>query len=307
MTQIISTGFSVQASNGDLDGLADQLDRMMAMGCTGAEISAVGLNAVTDCRLVPERVAALKAITKPRPLTLSVHAPIAINLMDEMHADLMQAAASASFELAAEIGAGAVVLHPGRCHPKDWAEGETRLIQFELDQLGSVADRAAELGVQIAYENLSPNRKVIAGTETSYAMDPSLLADQLKRLGHDAVMACLDISHAQQGAGMRGFDMIAACTALAPWIGHIHFSDSTGIPATFPWDNDGERQFFGVGDMHAPPGYGRVDFAALERALTVRQGTRLVIELKGMFMGHAADETLAGAQDLAASVNARMT
>ena len=275
------------------------------IGCTGAEITAVGLDAVVDCRLLPHRVAALGQIMTRFDLAYSMHAPIAINLMDEAHAEIMSRAAIVSLELAAEIGARVVVLHPGRVSPKDWVDQSARLLQFELNQLGPVADRAAALGVQIAYENISPNTRVIAGQETSYSLDPGQLADQLARLEHPAVMACLDISHAQQGAGLWGFDMIDACQALGPWIGHIHFSDSTGVPATFPTGSRNEQHFFGVGDMHAPLGFGRVDFKRLAKGLAVRNGTRVVIEIKSNFITHAEEATLAAAKSFAETVNTR--
>ncbi len=300
---IISTGFNTGMADGDLSRLDARLAHMVAIGCTGAEITAVGLDAVVDCRLIPDRVAQLRETMAQYDLAYSMHAPIAINLMDEAHAAIMQRAAMVSMELAAEIGAKAVVLHPGRVPPKDWVDRRAALYQFEVDQLGPVADRAAALGVQIAYENISPNPRVIAGLETSYSLDPALLAEQLECLNHAAVMACLDISHAQQGAGLWGFDMLAACTALAPWIGHIHFSDSTGLPATFPTGSRNEQHFFGVGDMHAPKGYGRVDFDALAGVLGVRPDTRVVIEIKSNFIAHAETQTLADAQAFAKAVN----
>lgn len=305
MTHIISTGFNTGMADGDLSRLDTRLAHMVAIGCTGAEITAVGLDAVVDCRLVQDRVAQLREIMARFDLAYSMHAPIAINLMDEAHGDIMQSAAMVSMNLAAEIGAKIVVLHPGRVPPKDWVDRNTALYQFELDQLGPVADRAAELGVRIAYENISPNPRVIAGQETSYSLDPVLLAEQLERLNHDAVMACLDISHAQQGAGLWGFDMLAACKALGPWIGHIHFSDSTGLPAIFPTGSRDEQHFFGVGDMHAPKGYGRVDFEALAGVLSVRANTRVVIEIKTNFIAHAEAQTLADAQAFAEAVNER--
>ena len=293
---IIATGFNTGFAAGDLSSLDRRLEHMVSLGCSGAEITAVGLDAVVSCRLLPQRVAALKEITARYELAYSMHAPIAINLMDEAHADIMRQAALVSMDLAAEIGAKVVVLHPGRVPPKDWIDRSDALYQFEIDQLGPVADRAAEHGIEIAYENISPNQRVIAGLETSYSLDPRALARQLERLKHDAVMACLDISHAQQGAGLWGFDMIEACVALAPWIGHIHFSDSTGIPATFPTGSRDEQHFFGVGDMHAPQGFGAVDFEALANALTVRAGTRTVIEIKRNFLEHAEETTLAAAK-----------
>ncbi len=306
MTHVISAGFNTGMADGDLSRLDTRLGHMVEIGCTGAEITAVGLDAVVDCRLIRDRVAQLRDIMAAHDLAYSMHAPIAINLMDEAHAGIMSDAAMVSMELAAEIGARVVVLHPGRVAPKDWVDRAPSLYAFEIDRLGPVADRAAALGVRIAYENISPNPRVIAGQETSYSLDPRLLADQLARLGHDAVMACLDISHAQQGAGLWGFDMIAACTTLGPWIGHIHFSDSTGVPATFPTGGRNEQHFFGVGDMHAPRGFGRVDFEALAQALPLRPDTRVVIEIKSNFLAHAEAQTLADAKAFAATVNAAL-
>tara|TARA_E500000178_G_scaffold340008_1_gene382202 strand:- start:174 stop:1139 length:966 start_codon:yes stop_codon:yes gene_type:complete len=304
MTAVLSTGFNTRLADGDLSRLDTRLKHMTALGCTGAEITAVGLDAVVSCRLLPQRVAAVKEIMRRYDLAYSMHAPIAVNLMDEAHGDIMRKAALISMDLAAEIGAKVVVLHPGRVPPKDWIDRRDALCQFELDQLGLVADRAAEHGIEIAYENISPNPRVIAGLETSYSLDPQALSQQLDRLNHPAVMACLDISHAKQGAGLWGFDMIAACVALAPWIGHIHFSDSTGVPASFPTGSRNEQHFFGVGDMHAPQGLGAVDFDGLAKALTVRQNTRVVIEIKKNFLEHAEAETLAAAQAFAAQLQA---
>lgn len=300
---IISTGFNTGLAEGDLTRLETRLAHMVQIGCTGAEITATGLDAVTDCRLIPDRVAAVRAILARHDLAYSMHAPIPINLMDEPHAEIMSRAAMVSMDLAAEIGAKVVVLHPGRVAPQAWVDRAEALYQFEIDQLGPVADRAAELGVEIAYENISPNPRVIAGLETSYSLNPRLLAAQLARLDHTAVMACLDISHAQQGAGLWGFEMIPACVALGPWIGHIHFSDSTGLPASFPTGNRNDQHFFGVGDMHAPKGFGRVDFAALAAALPVRPNTRVVIEIKSNFLAHAEAQTLADAKAFGDAVN----
>lgn len=303
MSNVIATGFNTGMVEGDLSRLDSRLAHMVKIGCTGAEITAVGLDTVVDCRLIPERIAVLREIMARHELAYSMHAPIAINLMDEAHAEIMTRAAMVSMEMAAEIGAQVVVMHPGRVPPQAWIDRQTDLYQFELAQLGPVADRAAELGIAIAYENISPNPRVIAGLETSYSMDPRLLAEQLARLDHKAVMACLDISHAQQGAGLWGFEMIPACVALSPWIGHIHYSDSTGLPATFPTGSRNEQHFFGVGDMHSPKGCGRVDFAALAAALTIREGTRIVIEIKTNFLAHAEDQTLADAKDFAEALN----
>jgi sugar phosphate isomerase/epimerase len=297
---VIACGFNTGDAKGSVARLEADLAHLAEIGCTGAEITATGLDAVVACRLIAPQVAAVKAAMARFPLAYSLHAPIAVNLMDEAHRDLQRRAALVSMELAAAIGAPVVVLHPGRCHPRDWADRRAALLGFEREMLGAVADRAQALGVRIAYENISPNPRVIDGLETSYALDPAQLAEQIEALDHPAVMACLDVSHARQGAVLRGFDMLAACARLAPHIGHIHYADSTGWPATIAARHMGEAHFFGVGDMHAPPGFGLVDFEALAGVLRVRPGTRLVIEIKPNFKAHSEAATLAAAKAFAA-------
>jgi len=304
---VIATGFNTGDAGGSVVRLAAQLDHLAEIGCTGAEISVTGLDAVVACRMIPAQVAAVKAAMARHDLAYSMHAPIAINLMDEAHADLHRRAALVSMELAAEIGARVVVLHPGRVHPRDWVNRRAALLAYERDVLSVVADRAQVLGVRIAYENISPNPRVIDGLETSYSLHPAELAEQLEALAHPAVMACVDISHAQQGAGLWGFDMLAACLRLAPHIGHIHYSDSTGWPATVASRHMGEAHFLGLGDMHAPPGMGLVDFEALGAALTVQADTRIVIEIKTNFKAHSELSTLASAMAFAARINGNLT
>ena len=301
--RIRSVGFNTGDVGGDLDRLAAQLDHMGEIGCDGAEITAIGLDAVVACRLVPHRVAAIREILAARPLAYSLHAPIAVNLMDEAHRALQKRAFLASLDLAAEIGAAVVVVHPGRCAPRDLLDRGDALLAMEREALSEMAERARALGVRIAYENMSPNRRIVAGSETSYALDPARLAAQIAALGLPEVIACLDVSHAQQGALLWGFDMVRACAALGPHIGHIHFSDSTGVPATITWDREGERHWFGVGDMHAPPSRGAIDFEALAAALDVKPDTRIVIELKPNYRTHAEAETLAAARAFGARLD----
>lgn len=302
---IAGIGFNTGPVAGDLDRLAAALARFEEMGCTAAEITANGLDAVSACRLLAHRVAAVRAIVRRHPLSLSLHAPIAINLMDEAHLPLQKRAAVASLELAAEIGATTVVLHPGRTDPAAHARERERLLALEREALAEVAERASALAVTIAYENISPNPRVIAGHETSYSLDPVALARQLEALGHHAVVACLDVSHAQQGAGLLGFDMMEACARLSPHVRHLHVSDSTGVPATMAWTSADETAFFGAGDMHAPPGWGGIDFPRLADALAVAEGTRIIIELRGNYHVHAAEATLAATRRFAAALPGR--
>ncbi len=271
---IDAIGFNAAAPNGDLAALGRVLDRQVELGCEACELTAATLDAVADCRLVPARVDAVRRTLAPYRLRWTLHAPIPINLMDEDHRDWQLRAATAALELGDALDARIVVLHPGRVHPGRWAEARDDLLARERETLFALGERARALGVVVAYENLSPNPRVVAGAETSYALDPAALAAQLDALDHPNVRACLDVSHAQQGAGLQGFELHAAVARLGPWIAHLHFSDSTGVPLTIA--NDGRPEtmhWFGAGDMHAPPGWGRIDFEGMARATRARPGS----------------------------------
>lgn len=303
--RISHTGFNAATfgTQGALDALDRRIAEIAETGGNVCELAAVRLDVVSACRILPERMKLLKTVLAKHDLRYTLHAPIALNLMDEPHLELQVRAAETSLALAHECGADIVVIHPGRVHPALWVDKSRELLCREQVTLSRLAVRAKMLGLRIAYENMSPNRRIIDGTETSYALDLVALANQIAAVDHPALVACLDVSHARQGAVLQGFDMYEQAGVLAPHIGHIHFSDSTGVPATIRWDHEGERLFFGIGDMHAPPGFGAIDFDRLATGLAVKPGTAIVIELKDNHYRHSRVQTLEAAKAFAAAVN----
>lgn len=304
MFPIKACGFNAHAPQGQLSGLERQLERMAEIGAEIVELNAASLDCVAAGRLVDERVKAVSDLLNRYEMMRSLHLPIPINLMDRGHIKLHERAARVGLELAAALGAGICVVHPGRVAPAVWLNEQESLLAFERDRLYDLGNRAAALGVRIAYENISPNPKVMAGLETSYALDPRLLAQQLMTLDHPAITGCLDISHAQQGAGLWDFDTIEACEAMAPVTGHIHFSDSTGLPMHIDLDGRPEHlHWFGVGDMHSPPGWGLVDFAKLATRFRPLPDTLCVIELHANLRGHSDQQTIIAAKAFASQIN----
>ena len=279
--RIAGIGANLGGVRGDLDAVRDQMNALIALGAEVVECYASDLGVVADARLIPGRVAELRAICAERPLAVTLHAPIPIDFMDRENVDLHRAAARVSVELAAEIGAGIVVIHAGRTDPDSWARDADGLLAFEREELASLGDAAVEAGVRVALENISPNPAVISGRLTSYSLDPAALARQLALLDHPGVTGCLDYSHANQGAGLLGLDPIACARAMAPLTGHIHISETSGRPAIPAISGQHDWMYFGIGDMHAPLGTGCMDLDALADVSDVLPGTYAILELQG--------------------------
>ena len=276
---IAGIGANLSHVGTDLDAVAAQLDDLLALGADCAELYASALGVVVAGRPIADRVARLRRIVAERTLACSIHAPIPINPMDREHTALHRRALDASVTLAGEIGADIVVIHAGRTTPALWAAGAADLLAFERDELRRYAAAARAAGVTVAVENISPNPAVIAGRETSYSLDPSALARQLALVREDGLTGCLDVSHANQGAGLQGHALLDGCAAMGPVTRHLHVSDTTGQPAPGWLPTPSDMSYFGVGDMHAPLGTAGIDYDAVAAALRPQPGTRAVLEL----------------------------
>lgn len=277
---IAGVGANLSDVDGHLDTVASQLDELVALEADCAELYASGLGVVVAGRVLADRVATLRRICAARPLAYSLHAPIPINPMDREYPRLHHRALEVSAALAAELGAEIVVIHAGRTTPALWAAEAEALLAFERDELRGYAAMARAAGVTVAVENISPNPAVIAGRETSYSLDASALARQLAELDTPNIIGCLDISHANQGAGLQGHDLIDGCAAMGPVTRHLHVSDTTGVPAPDWGLGPDDLNYFGVGDMHAPLGTAGIDYGAVADRFRPLSGTRAVLELQ---------------------------
>ncbi|MBC7222171.1 sugar phosphate isomerase/epimerase [Candidatus Bipolaricaulota bacterium] len=169
-------------------------------------------------------------------LRLSLHMPIhGVNLVWPVRA---VAAASLgellrTVELAAEIGADVVVIHPGRL-PEEylpfpaWLERSRDLLRFSLSVL---LPQAEKLGVKLALENLGNGR------------DRGLVQNAQEHLAilseFPGLWACFDLGHLHTlGGSPREY-----IQALSPRLLHVHLHDNRGdwdahLPlgeGTAPW------------------------------------------------------------------------
>ncbi|HJN86894.1 MAG: sugar phosphate isomerase/epimerase [Dehalococcoidia bacterium] len=127
-----------------------------------------------------------------------------------------------TLELAGEIGARVVVVHPGPIDcpdvaPEDASEEVRREATVNLkDFLRAVVPKAEAEGVVVGMENLHHNPGEVI---RSYGE----LRDLVKNLGSPAVKITLDTGHAYLSDGLTD-----AFETFAPFLRHIHIHDSDG-------------------------------------------------------------------------------
>ena len=216
----------------------------------------------------------LEQICGRRRLRYTAHATLSVNFMDEANLDLHRAVCRANLELAAALGATAMVLHPGVIAAQPAHELD-RLHAVERAALREMGDVAGRLGVRIAVETL------FVESEREYTADPARLAAEIRAVGHPSVVGTLDVSHSYLMTSFRGTSFAEAVAAFAPVTGHFHLHDSFGRPpgSLGGFYTDSERLAFGVGDLHLPFGWGDIPFETLLPGLPVLPGSVLTVEL----------------------------
>ena len=149
-----------------------------------------------------------------------------------------------SIDIAAELGAGVIVVHPAVICPHLSADDR---YEMNMEFYSAVLPRAKNLGVKIAIENLwarhkdNPDRIV-----KSVCSDAAELIRYVDGMDDPYVTACLDIGH----AGLVGESADLMIRSLGSRLGALHIND-----------NDFSR------DRHLMPYAGNVNFTGVIRAL----------------------------------------
>ena len=167
---------------------------------------------------------------------MSVHAPVLL-LTHFVWGRDPRVKLARTAELAAEVGASTVVVHP----PFRWQAGYADAF------LPIVREISAQHGVEIAVENMFPWRAAGRNLKAySPGWDPRLM---------DCDAVTLDFSH----AALSGVDSLEFANDLGERLRHVHLCDGSGAI--------GDGQIF---DEHLLPGRGREPVAEVLEALADR-------------------------------------
>ncbi len=151
----------------------------------------------------------------------------------------------AQLEYCSELGVQNAVLHPGGYHAatrEELAEQSRR----RLESFARLAARAAELGVNIAIENMADGGRGGPLGRRRFGAVLDELLELIETVGSPALGICLDTSH----ANVQGIDQPDAIRHAGAHLFALHVSD-----------NDT------TGDQHRMPGYGTIDWPPIVTAL----------------------------------------
>jgi sugar phosphate isomerase/epimerase len=214
------------------DNCATAFDLAQRLGFDGIEVMVW-----TDP--VSQEAGALRALSELHEMPIvSIHAPTLL-LTQRVWGPEAWPKVDNSIDLAVDLGADTVVLHP----PFRWQKEYARAFA------DGVALREHDSGIKLAVENMFPWR---AGTRSIEAYLPHW--DPVEQ-PYDHVT--LDLSH----TATSGSDALTMAAALGPRLAHLHLADGLGSPM----------------DEHLVPGRGGQPCAEVLEALAAREYSGSVV------------------------------
>ncbi|MDE2820598.1 MAG: sugar phosphate isomerase/epimerase [Chloroflexota bacterium] len=304
-------GLGIDIPDKHVDGrrqvLIDTLTQAQAVGFSVAELPIPGLNVIMNGELIRERVEAILEIIAPFDLRFSVHAPGRTNLAFGKDLDMEFRVLEACVRFTHAVGGRVLVYHSG-LQALDAARTGTAPLPSE-DELARGAEReaaalrglapiAADLGVVIGMENGDPHlweyavlmRAGKAPNDLAQyhaRMRTSAIVTQAEAVDHSNVGITLDLGHLHLATRALGEDYLEAISTAAPWVCHVHINDNFGkIDAGF--DSEGDRLTYGEADLHLPPGWAAIPFAAAFDRLSEFEGD-IVLEIKSRYRDHLGE------------------
>lgn len=158
-----------------------------------------------------------KEILAPVPGPITVHGPfmdMVSGSPDERINEVCRQRYLHAMQITAELGARLMVVHAnfiGSLHNTFYRRGwHLRNIEFWRP----MADRAAELGLTIALENM-------------WEFDPGIIGDLLAAVNHPSLRACIDIGHSHLFSDAQ-YTLVDWFNTLSPWLVHSHMNNNNG-------------------------------------------------------------------------------
>ncbi len=235
--------------NGDIELLERDLAYFKKIGFDYVEIPVHGVDGVINGELNLENVKRVKEALRRYNLKATAHAPDPLNLRKD-NFDLQEEVFQSSIQFASELEAKVLVYHGGNFERRK-QEGELQNLasEREIKALRTLSDFADKRGVQICLENGASSIKE--------------LVTAVKKINRENVGITCDFGHAFLYYSCHGGEreFLASIKEALPYLKHIHIHDNFGranmTSQDTPYIN---RLPFGEGDLHMPPGMGKIPY-----------------------------------------------
>ncbi|MCD6093370.1 MAG: sugar phosphate isomerase/epimerase [Candidatus Omnitrophica bacterium] len=264
---MIGISINVKLINGSLVALKNALDRVKQVGFDVVELPLHGLDVIVGGKIRNKRLKEIKNILKSYPFNYCVHCPESLDLMNLKEIETEKAILKSSIEFLYEIGAHILVYHPGRYKSEieillrkqkrlNQRESE-RLKKIERDILKDFSSTLKEANVVLCMENARP---FISEKDYTYAEDIEGLVKQVKKIDDENIRIALDFGHAYLSTNFYNKDFLTTISKVKPYLKHLHLHDNFGYPSYFQEKDQNLLIVNGRGDMHMPPGWGKIPF-----------------------------------------------
>ncbi len=235
--------------NGDIELLERDLANFEKIGFDYVEIPIDGVDGVINGEINLGNVKKVKGALRKYNLKAAAHSPNTLNLRKD-NFDLQKEVFQSSIEFASELEAKVLVYHGGNFERRK-QEGELQNIasEREVRALKTLSEFADKRGVQICLEN--------------GALSIKELVMVVKKINRANVGLTYDFGHAFLYYSYYGGEkeFLRSIKEALPYLKHIHIHDNFGrtniTSQDTPYIN---RLPFGEGDLHMPPGMGRIPY-----------------------------------------------
>ncbi len=278
-------GLRIPGAQLDRDNLpfVHNLDLAAYTGYQAVEICPEDFDAIHIGRLNPVITREVAGILSRYRFDISVHVPIALNLMNREFPELHFAVLLSCLEFTRRIGGRLLVYHPSRYVDNiEFARygkvvlsdsEKTAFISREVELIRKAGKSFPE--IMIAVEN---HRPYLEHSPYSYGEFPAEIASVVKTVGLPNVGMMIDTGHLNLSASYHKFEALQSILDTGLKIEHIHINNNNGI-TTYYTEKDKKAQLpFGRGDEHVPPGHGIFDFSHFFKSIPDFEGSA-VIEL----------------------------
>lgn len=235
--------------NGDIELLERDLAHFKKIGFDYVEIPVHGVDGVINGKLNLENVKRVKKALRRYNLKATAHSPDFLNLRKN-NFDLQEEVFQSSIEFASELEAKVLVYHNGDFKGREQQSELRNLVsEWEIRALKTLGEFADKRGIQISLENGASS---IEGLITI-----------VKKIDRENVGITYDFGHAFLYYSCHGGEkkFLASIKEALPYLKHIHIHDNFGRANMTSQDASYiNRLPFGEGDLHMPPGMGRIPY-----------------------------------------------